>query len=216
MTADQPAPDGGSVTQIEVAGADCTWCMNATLDQLRLVDGVIDVHSSSAKGCIEVVHDGADVTSLLAVIRASLHGTVESSNELEMVEIDPHVRHDGCPHGSPPGIQPPHTVVRGRRAMETLTDAAVRLRALGYVSDYEATPDGHLECSQCRSRARPEDVEIHTTVRFEGDSNPDDEAILVAIACGCGELGQYSAAFGPAASALDADILRRLPFSTRR
>jgi hypothetical protein len=51
---------------------------------------------------------------------------------------------------------------------------------------------------------------IRETVRFEGDSNPDDEAILLALACVDGCLGQYSAAFGPGTAAADVRALERL------
>ena len=95
-------------------------------------------------------------------------------------------------------------------SMETLTDAMARLRADGYRIDFSATDGGQLRCGACGVRGNPEAMAIHATVRFEGDSNPDDEAILLALACACGCLGQYSAAFGPDTPADDAEVLRRL------
>lgn len=94
--------------------------------------------------------------------------------------------------------------------METLTDAMTRLRADGYRTDFAATDDGQLRCGMCGVRQDPEAMTVHATVRFEGDSNPDDEAILLALAGGCGCLGQYSAAFGPDTPAEDAEVLHRL------
>jgi len=94
--------------------------------------------------------------------------------------------------------------------METLTDAMARMRADGYRNDFSATGDGRLRCSACGALERPEDMSIHATVRFEGDSNPDDEMILVAVVCGGGCRGQYSAAFGPDTPPEDAEVLRRL------
>jgi len=51
---------------------------------------------------------------------------------------------------------------------------------------------------------------IRETVRFEGDSNPDDEAILLALSCADGCVGQFSAAFGPATASADVMVLQRL------
>ncbi len=48
---------------------------------------------------------------------------------------------------------------------------------------------------------------ILATVRFEGDSNPDDESILLALVCGCGNGGQFTAAFGPDTPRADAAVL---------
>jgi hypothetical protein len=94
--------------------------------------------------------------------------------------------------------------------METLVEAIQRLRAAGYVNDFFASPDGKLGCRSCGRSHDPEGIEIHETVRFEGDSNPDDEAILLALSCADGCVGQFSAAFGPATAAADVMVLQRL------
>lgn len=82
-------------------------------------------------------------------------------------------------------------------AVETLTDAMTRLRATGYLIDFSATGDGQLRCGCCGARQDPGTMTVQQTVRFEGDSNPDDEAILFALASACGCAGQYSAAYRP-------------------
>jgi len=46
----------------------------------------------------------------------------------------------------------------------------------------------------------PENTSILVTERFEGDSTPDDEAILLALACRCGSRGPRA----------DATVLERL------
>lgn len=96
------------------------------------------------------------------------------------------------------------------RSMETLVDATRRLRAAGYVDDFVASVEGNLICRGCDTSHDPETIEILETVRFEGESNPDDQAILLAIASPDGCLGQYCAAFGPGTPAPDARALRRL------
>jgi len=52
---------------------------------------------------------------------------------------------------------------------------------------------------------------IDEVVRYEGESNPDDEAILLAMRCGCDQQGLCSAAYGANASTGDIAVLQRLP-----
>lgn len=94
--------------------------------------------------------------------------------------------------------------------METLTEAMRRLRAKGFVHDLRASQGGQLRCGTCGSFSDPENYAITETIRFEGDSNPDDQAILLAVVCPSGCLAQFSAAFGPTTSALDTEVLQRL------
>ncbi len=95
-------------------------------------------------------------------------------------------------------------------SMETLTEAAQRLRHAGFVADLRATAEGDLLCRSCGAIHASELSEVRETVRFEGDSNPDDEAILLALSCPNGCLGQFSAAFGPGTSSSDALVMGRL------
>jgi hypothetical protein len=85
-----------------------------------------------------------------------------------------------------------------------------RLRKAGYETDLYATDDGRLECDSCGKRYDPLSMTIDETVRFEGDSNPDDEAILLAVRCPEGCKGLYSAAFGAAVPPEDAAVLQAL------
>jgi hypothetical protein len=107
---------------------------------------------------------------------------------------------------------PPPEPTHGSRSTseETLTDAIDRLRADGYEVDFAATNDGRLICLACGAVYDPAVIGIDHTVRFEGDSNPDDEAILLALHGDDGCMGLYSAAFGPSAPANDAVVLRLL------
>jgi hypothetical protein len=93
---------------------------------------------------------------------------------------------------------------------ETLTDAIQRLRGEGYLADLSATEDGNLICHSCGQTFDALALTIDHTVRFEGDSNPDDEAILLAVRCPDGCMGLFSAGFGPSAAPEEAAVLRRL------
>lgn len=94
--------------------------------------------------------------------------------------------------------------------METLVEAMNRMRAAGYTAEFRATEDGQLRCDSCDSNHDPDQVTVDETVRFEGDTNPADEAILVALSCECGIKGQFTAAFGPASTPAESRVLREL------
>ena len=56
-----------------------------------------------------------------------------------------------------------------------------------------------------------EDVHIDGEYRFEGASNPDDESLVLALHdVVSGRLGVLITAYGPAASAAEADVLAAL------
>jgi hypothetical protein len=90
-----------------------------------------------------------------------------------------------------------------------LSTAMERLRAHGYTEDFHATDDGQLACPACDTAADPATMQVDHTGRFEGQTDPGDESILMAVTCQCGARGLYTAAYGPAASAADADLLAR-------
>ena len=95
-------------------------------------------------------------------------------------------------------------------AMETLSEAITRLTDAGYVENFQAI-DGHLVCGRCDTRFEPSEMTVDEVVRFEGASDPDDQAILYALDGGCGHRGLYSAAYGAAASTEDVAVLLDLP-----
>jgi|SRR5581483_3211246 len=95
--------------------------------------------------------------------------------------------------------------------METLLDATDRLRAIGFDLDFSATANGALQCRACGMDHAPEDMTIEEIVRYEGASDPADQAILLALCSACGRRGLYSAGYGPGAATADVEALRRLP-----
>ncbi len=46
--------------------------------------------------------------------------------------------------------------------------------------------------------------------RFEGQSDPDDQAAVFALTCHCGCRGIYVIAYGPSMSGADADVVSHL------
>lgn len=93
---------------------------------------------------------------------------------------------------------------------ETLSGGMNRLRRNGYRHDFSATVDGQLGCRVCSANQDPATMHVDLTVRYEGQSNPDDESILLAITCACGNRGLFITGYGSSASRQDALVLQRL------
>lgn len=95
--------------------------------------------------------------------------------------------------------------------METLSEAINRLRAAGYGADFVPTEDGKLRCPACDSTHDPADMDIDEELRFEGESDPADMSLLLALSCECGTKGLYSTQFGAEISVEDAAVVQALP-----
>ena len=95
--------------------------------------------------------------------------------------------------------------------METLSEAIERLRAAGYGADFVPTEDGRLRCPACNSTHDPAEMHIDEQLRFEGESDPADMSLLVALTCDCGAKGLYTTQFGADISPEDAAVVRALP-----
>jgi hypothetical protein len=95
-------------------------------------------------------------------------------------------------------------------AMETVSEALRRLTASGYVDDYRADARGLR--SRLNGTVYPPDVfRIDELVRFEGDSDPSDEAAVFALTLEAESTrGTYTVAYGPMMDAMDADMVTRL------
>ena len=62
----------------------------------------------------------------------------------------------------------------------TLSETINGLILIGYVHDFNIQEDC-ITCHQTTETLSPEDFQIDKVYRFEGESNPDDQAILYAI-----------------------------------
>jgi hypothetical protein len=92
----------------------------------------------------------------------------------------------------------------------TVSEAIARLRADGYDQDFSAD-GGALMCGSCRCSMDPRGVVVDVAYRFEGESDPDDEAVVFGLACQeCGVKGVYVAAYGPSMGADDAAVVAAL------
>ncbi|MEZ5238981.1 MAG: hypothetical protein R2716_08515 [Microthrixaceae bacterium] len=93
--------------------------------------------------------------------------------------------------------------------METMAEATNRLARSGYTAQFLVHHDG-VECRECHCTVGPEELTVDETVRFEGMSNPDDEAVLFAISAECGHKGTLVASYGPDMTADEAAMVSRL------
>ena len=99
--------------------------------------------------------------------------------------------------------------------MSPFTAVYRELRAEGYDVDLLATDEGLLRCPACGTETDPADLQIDRTARFEGQSDPGDEQILLAVTCPCGRRGIFSAAYGPTASIADSAVLTKIARAAR-
>jgi hypothetical protein len=94
--------------------------------------------------------------------------------------------------------------------MDTEESVIERLRSAGYVHDFRVAGEA-IACPECDASLAPEAVTIDETHRFEGTSDPDYSSSVFAISDGpCGHRGTLVTAFGPAADADEAEVVRRL------
>jgi hypothetical protein len=93
----------------------------------------------------------------------------------------------------------------------SVVEEIAALRARGYLADFSVTRDGQLRCNTCGHTLAPGGAAIESTARFEGASNPDDQAVVFGLRCdGCGGRGVLVAAYGPTATAEEAAVVTAL------
>ena len=80
-------------------------------------------------------------------------------------------------------------------SMKTLSSCTRKLSSEGYVAQFKASKNG-LESLETHKVFAPEEVKIINFYRFEGESDPSDNAILYAIETNSGEKGTLTDAYG--------------------
>jgi hypothetical protein len=95
--------------------------------------------------------------------------------------------------------------------METMTQAVARLERRGFTAALRATRDGCLRVGNDDARPAAEFI-VDEVVRFEGVSDPEDEAVLFALRTREGDLrGTFVATYGPQTDPACAAVIERLP-----
>ena len=83
------------------------------------------------------------------------------------------------------------------------------LKQRGDTRDFNLKEDV-LECSEAGSRLSPKDFDIVEVYRFEGMTNPEDQAILYAIESKDGMKGVWVNGYGLYADPISAEMVEKL------
>src|SRR4030095_1296835 len=92
-------------------------------------------------------------------------------------------------------------------AYDTVTEAVSGLKKRGFDMDFNLEEN----CLVCHSdKFDINDFEIVEFYRFEGDSDPSDEAVVYAIESTSGKKGVLVSGYGIAAEGVSAEMARKL------
>ena len=90
---------------------------------------------------------------------------------------------------------------------ETVSGAVNGLIKRGYTMDFNLDEN----CIVCQEdKFNPEDFEIVEVYRFEGNSDPADEAIVYAIESNKGHKGVLVNGYGPSSETIGSEIAKKL------
>jgi hypothetical protein len=100
-------------------------------------------------------------------------------------------------------------------AMETVSEAIARLERRGYHDSFRATAEGLLALGDDRV-LEPEALVVDEIVRFEGESNPGDEAVVFALRSRDDRVrGTFVTTYGANTEPANAEMMHRLDASHR-
>ncbi|MDX5347441.1 MAG: phosphoribosylpyrophosphate synthetase [Hymenobacteraceae bacterium] len=99
--------------------------------------------------------------------------------------------------------------------LDTVTETLNDLKQRGYTLDFNLKPTC-LECPQLQLELHPEDFDIDEVHRFEGMSNPDDNAVLYAISSKDGKKGVLLDAYGTYGGTVSPEMLAKLETDYRK
>lgn len=90
---------------------------------------------------------------------------------------------------------------------DTVSGAVQGLKKRGYTMDFNLS-DNCLICHE--DKFNVDDFEIVEVYRFEGDSDPADEAVVYAIESNKGQKGVLVNGYGPTSDAMSAEMAKKL------
>ncbi len=94
--------------------------------------------------------------------------------------------------------------------METLSEAIARLEARGFRDSFQPA-DGNLRALGAERAFAPAALVVEEVVRFEGESDPSEQAILFALRSPAGDVrGTFVAGYGVLTDPASAEIVRGL------
>ena len=95
------------------------------------------------------------------------------------------------------------------KTFETLSQAITALKVRGYTNDFNLHPEW-IECPTLDRKLLPDEFHVDEVHRFEGATNPDDSAVLYAIASTGGLKGVLVDAYGVYAESVSPKMLKKL------
>lgn len=98
--------------------------------------------------------------------------------------------------------------------MQTLSETLNELRCSGMNVDLRIDENSRLKVNDQPGRFQPKDVRLMWTRRFEGQSNPEDMAILYGLQLPDGQIGVLVDGYGPASDSDITTFIRAVPRTT--
>lgn len=95
------------------------------------------------------------------------------------------------------------------RSYDTLSQALTDLQDRGFTYDFNLL-ENCLECKARQSLYDPEQFNVVETYRFEGMTDPEDNAVLFAIETEDGVKGTLMDAYGTYAESISPELLSKL------
>jgi len=92
---------------------------------------------------------------------------------------------------------------------DTVAEALKGLKQRGYSIDFNLEPD-RITCPKTPLALGPTEFEITEVYRFEGNSDPADEAIVYAIESRQGAKGVLVNGFGPSSDEVGEEMVEKL------
>jgi hypothetical protein len=94
---------------------------------------------------------------------------------------------------------------------DNLLDILKEYETKGFTGQFSSRLDSMVHCHTCNADEPAAQTAVHAMHRFEGTSDPGDEAVLVALECvSCGGWGTAHFAYGSEADPHDAAVLQEL------
>jgi hypothetical protein len=92
---------------------------------------------------------------------------------------------------------------------DTVAEAVNGLKQRGFTIDFNLEQD-KISCEKTPVSLRPSEFEITEVYRFEGNSDPADEAVVYAIESKHGQKGVLVNGFGISADTIGEDMVKKL------
>src|SRR5882757_5885783 len=92
---------------------------------------------------------------------------------------------------------------------DTVSEAVNDLKKRGYTLDFNLE-EGKIVCNKMPLALQPNEFEITEVYRFEGDTDPADEAVVYAIESKHGQKGVLVNGYGPSADPISDEMIEKL------